>query len=99
VVESTALEMRRAREGTQGSNPCLSAKFSSLSLLLQTAIRCFFRALIRLLNIGQIVSAKDKRCWRKILSVHGHFLAQSVCLEFNEYGNLYAVGNIAVTIR
>ncbi len=25
MVESTALEMRRAREGTQGSNPCLSA--------------------------------------------------------------------------
>ena len=26
MVECTALEMRRAREGTQGSNPCLSAK-------------------------------------------------------------------------
>ena len=25
MVECTALEMRRAREGTQGSNPCLSA--------------------------------------------------------------------------
>jgi hypothetical protein len=33
VVESTALEMRRAREGTQGSNPCLSA-----SLLLQKRV-------------------------------------------------------------
>ena len=27
MVESTALEMRRAREGTQGSNPCLSANY------------------------------------------------------------------------
>lgn len=29
MVESTALEMRRAREGTQGSNPCLSANYPS----------------------------------------------------------------------
>ena len=28
MVESTALEMRRARKGTQGSNPCLSANIS-----------------------------------------------------------------------
>lgn len=27
VVECTALEMRRAREGTEGSNPSLSANF------------------------------------------------------------------------
>ncbi len=30
MVESTALEMRRAGNGTQGSNPCLSAKFLML---------------------------------------------------------------------
>jgi hypothetical protein len=32
VVESTALEMRRAREGTQGSNPCLSANASPANI-------------------------------------------------------------------
>ena len=31
MVESTALEMRRAREGTQGSNPCLSANQSLIA--------------------------------------------------------------------
>ena len=30
VVECTALEMRRAGDGTQGSNPCLSASFLSI---------------------------------------------------------------------
>jgi hypothetical protein len=33
VVECTALEMRRAREGTQGSNPCLSANIPFKPLL------------------------------------------------------------------
>ncbi len=31
VVDRTALEMRRTREGTQGSNPCLSAAVKDLS--------------------------------------------------------------------
>jgi len=34
VVECTALEMRRAREGTQGSNPCLSANSLAKPLFL-----------------------------------------------------------------
>ena len=32
MVECTALEMRRAREGTEGSNPSLSARSSSASV-------------------------------------------------------------------